>query len=59
MILSTGVVYSRGGAWSRGVPGGDPPRTATAAGGTHLTAMHSCFMVDLVYLSPINKVAGS
>ena len=29
-----------GGAWSQGVPGGDPP--ATAAGGTHPTGMHSC-----------------
>ena len=25
-----------------GVPGGDPPGTATAAGGTHPTGMHSC-----------------
>ena len=47
----------RGGAWSWGVcsggllqgsapgevPGGDPPRTATAAGGTHPTGMHSCW----------------
>ena len=24
-----------------GVPGGDPPRTATAVGGTHPTEMHS------------------
>ena len=46
-----------GGAWSKGgclvpregvscpgwgVPGGDPSGTATAAGGTHLTRMHSC-----------------
>ena len=31
-----------GGACSRGVPGGDPPGTATAAGGTHPTGMHSC-----------------
>ena len=36
-----------GGAWSGGfllrvVPGGDPPGTATAAGGTHPTGMHSC-----------------
>ena len=32
-------------AWSGGclVPGGgDPPETATAAGGTHPTGMHSC-----------------
>ena len=26
----------------RGVPGGDPPGMATAAGGTHPTGMHSC-----------------
>ena len=31
-----------GGACSRGVPGGDPPPTATAAEGTHPTGMHSC-----------------
>ena len=46
----------RGDAWSRGcvVPGGvpgpggawwrTPPRTATAAGGTHPTGMHSCYI---------------
>ena len=33
-----------GGAWSWGVPGGDTPRTATAAGGTHPTGMHSCLL---------------
>ena len=39
-----------GGAWSGGgllpgeVPGGDHPPMATAAGGTHPTGMHSCFM---------------
>ena len=43
----------RGGAWSggicsqgvcsRGVPGGDPPGTTTAAGGTYPTGMHSCW----------------
>ena len=40
-----------GGAWSGsgpgGVPGGDPPRTATAAGGTHPTGMHFCIMIVL------------
>ena len=42
--MFTGVCLSTGGggAWSRGVPGGDPPPTATAAGGTHPTGMHSC-----------------
>ena len=55
MILSRGGSCSRGrgsalgvpgpwgGAWSRGVPGGDPPGTATAVGGNHPTGMHSCF----------------
>ena len=32
-----------GGACSRGVPGGDPPRTATAEGGTHPTGMYSYY----------------
>ena len=35
------AVCSRGG-----VPGG-PPRTATAAGGTHPTGMHSCVQIKL------------
>ena len=35
---------SRGG----GVPGGDPPGTATAAGGTHPTGMHSCLKLKSV-----------
>ena len=30
-----------------GVPGGDPPRTATIPGGTHPSGMHSCFFIDL------------
>ena len=43
-----GDAWFRGGAWSWGglVPGGclveTPPGTATAAGGTHPTGMHSC-----------------
>ena len=41
-------VPARGGACSRGVPGRDPPRTVTAAGGTHPTGMHSCFWIYLV-----------
>ena len=50
VILSTGGFLVPGGClvlggvvpgpW--GVPGGDPPGTATAAGGTHPTGMHSC-----------------
>ena len=41
--LLLGGVPGPGGAWSRGA-GGDPPPpgTATAAGGTHPTGMHSC-----------------
>ena len=34
-----------GGVCSGGVPGGDPPRTATFAGGTHPTRMHSCLTI--------------
>ena len=35
---------SQGGVCSRGGPGGDPPGTATAAGGKHPTGMHSWFI---------------
>ena len=35
-VPAPGVSGPRGGAWWR------PPRTATAAGGTHPTGMHSC-----------------
>ena len=44
-LLPGGVSAPRGGACSWGVPGGDPPPpgTATAAGGTHPTGMHSCW----------------
>ena len=34
-----------GRGWD-GVPGGDPLRTATAAGGTHPTGMHSCLFLN-------------
>ena len=41
--------------WSRGcgpggMPGGDPPGTATAAGGTHPTGMHSYYQIFSCYL---------
>ena len=43
-----GGAWSRGGAWSGGlVLGGclvETPPTATAAGGTHPTGMHSCLI---------------
>ena len=51
VILLTGGCLVPGGSGPRGergcllpegVPGGDPPGTATAAGGTHPTGMHSC-----------------
>ena len=32
----------------RGMPGADPPRMATAVGGTHPTGMHSCFVLKTV-----------
>ena len=39
-----------------GVPGGDPPRTATAAGGTHPTGMLSCTLIVFLYV-PQNSVS--
>ena len=39
---SRGVLPWGGGALLLGGPDGDPPGTATAAGGTHPTGMHSC-----------------
>ena len=48
-VHGPGGVHGRGGAWCQEgawswgvVPGEDLP-TATAAGGTHSTGMHSCF----------------
>ena len=56
LIWGEGCAWSRGvpglgkGVWYLGgsapggwlVPGGEPPGTGTAAGGTHPTGMHSC-----------------
>ena len=45
----------QGGACSRGaLPGGDTP-TATAAGGTHPTGMHSCFKYDFETFSILSQ----
>ena len=50
-VIGPGGCLVLGGAWSReGVPGPggflvETPRTATAAGGTHPTGMHSCCVV--------------
>ena len=41
--LVRGGLLPGGAGLLLGVPGGDPPGTATAAGGTHPTGMHSCF----------------
>ena len=40
----------------RGVPGGDPPRTATAVGGTHPTGMHSCLYYKFSFDLHMNTV---
>ena len=40
----------RGGLLRGGVPGGDPSGTATAAGGTHPTGMHSCFKISATFV---------
>ena len=42
-VSGSGGCLVLGGACSWGVPGGGPPRTATAAGGTYPTGMHSCY----------------
>ena len=47
-VCSRGECLVPGGCLApEGVPGpgtgGDPPETATAAGGTHPTGMHSCY----------------
>ena len=57
--LQWGGAWSRGGAWSGGsaprgmsAPGGclvETPRTASAAGGTHPTGMHSCCSYFCLY----------
>ena len=41
-LLPGGLPGPGGVSAPGGMPGGDPP-TATAAGGTHPTGMHSCF----------------
>ena len=46
-----GVVCSRGGAWWR-------PPTATAAGGTHPTVMHSLFLLCFYYFSQVKLESG-
>ena len=60
-----GVLPRGGGCFLRGVPGGDPtPGTATAAGGTHPTGMHSCcdmtldmkFIEDRFIFCQLNKI---
>ena len=47
--------WSRGGAGSWGVPGGDPPGTATAVGGTHPTGMHSCWSRLCVFIAAAER----
>ena len=49
MLLQVSVILSTrgGGALSRGGAWWIPPRTATAAGGTHPTGMHSCYSKNI------------
>ena len=42
-VCSWGALLPEGLVPRGGVPGGDSPNTATAAGDTHPTGMHSCF----------------
>ena len=52
--MFTGVCLSTGGCLlPGGLPGGDPLRTATAAGGTHPTGMHSCCSCQCLFLDKL------
>ena len=46
-VCSGGGFCSHGGWSALGGAGGDPPGTATAAGGTHPTGTHSCLSLQL------------
>ena len=53
-VLAPGGVSAPGGVGPGGIRGclvETPPRTATAAGGTHPTGMHSCIKVKLYKIS--------
>ena len=45
LMSAPGGCLLPGGVSALGGPGGGPPGMATAAGGTHLTGMHSCFIM--------------
>ena len=48
-VWSRGVCSGGGGVWSLGGAWWRPPRTATAAGGTHPTGMHSCYVMKTLF----------
>ena len=50
-LVRGGVGVPGGGGWSRGGAWWRPPRTATAASGTHPTGMHSCLQTILIYMN--------
>ena len=49
VCLSTGGVPGPGGCLVLGGARWRPPRTATAAGGTQPTGMHSCFTFEITF----------
>ena len=50
-LVPGGSALRRGLLSEGGVPGGDSPGTATAAGGTHPTGMRSCYLLQTLYFS--------
>ena len=58
VVPGPGGLHGPGGGWCLvlGGPGGDPPKTATAAGGTHPTGMHSCLRSPSFHLIHINRL---
>ena len=53
-----GLPWWAQGEPARGVPGGDPPHTATAAGSTHPTGMHCCYMCVCVCVCVHGRISG-
>ena len=47
---SSGGCFLKEGCFLGGVPGGDPPGMATAAGSTCPTGMHSCLKVLILVI---------
>ena len=57
-VCSGGWVPGPRGSAQGGLPGGDPPRTASAVGSTHPTGMHSCYQLQRSWAKAIFSQAS-